>query len=154
VTIRCDIEPGEEPTLAVLQAIDKKSDRIKTPLCAWCTIAATTREIEINFKEVQRALSEAFLVDSIARARANSKNERAAATSPKRWDGPKRSINTLRFMAKSNRTCPKLKPARPALKANSFAALSRRPHANAACQKLVRCSMTTPRFARTVTTRC
>jgi exonuclease SbcD len=68
VTIRCDIEPGEEPTLAVLQAIDKKGSRIKDAVVRVVYDCSDEREIEINFKEVQRALSEAFLVDSIARA--------------------------------------------------------------------------------------
>ena len=67
VTIRCDIEAGEEPTLSLLQAIDRKSDQLAGAVVRVVYDLSDEREIDLNLKDIHRALSEAWLVDSIAR---------------------------------------------------------------------------------------
>lgn len=68
VTVRCDIEAGEEPTLALLQAIDRKSDKLKDAVVRVIYDCSDEGELDLNLKDIHRALSEAWLVDSIARA--------------------------------------------------------------------------------------
>lgn len=68
VTIRCDIERGEEPTVTLLQAIDKKSEQLKSAVVRVVYDIDSEGEIDLNMKEIHAALSDAFLVDSIARA--------------------------------------------------------------------------------------
>lgn len=67
-TIRCEIAAGEEPTSAILSAIDKSSTRLPNAVVRVVYDLNEEREIDLNLKEIHRALGEAFLVDSIARA--------------------------------------------------------------------------------------
>jgi DNA repair protein SbcD/Mre11 len=68
VSIDCTIDANEEPTLAVLQAIDRKSDQLRDAVVRIIYDAPEDREIDLNLKEIHRALEDAFLVDAIARA--------------------------------------------------------------------------------------
>ena len=68
VTIRCDIERGEEPTATLIQEIDKKSNQLKDAVVRVIYDIDSEGEIDLNMKEIHAALSDAFLVDSIARA--------------------------------------------------------------------------------------
>ena len=68
VTIRCEIADGEEPTSAILEAIEKSSTRLPQAVVRVVYDLNEEREIDLNLKEIHRALSEAFLIDSIARA--------------------------------------------------------------------------------------
>jgi exonuclease SbcD len=68
LTISCDIGEGEEPTDAILRAIERKASRLTDAVVRIVYDAEPGREIDINFKELQRALAEAWLVDSISRA--------------------------------------------------------------------------------------
>ncbi len=66
LTIRCEILNGEEPTSAVLNAIEKSSTRLPNAVVRVVYDLDEEREIDLNLKEIHRALGEAFLVDSIA----------------------------------------------------------------------------------------
>jgi exonuclease SbcD len=68
LTIRCNIDRGEEPTATVLQAIEAKSSRLPDAVVRVIYDIDSEAEIDLNMKEIHAALSEAFLVDSIARA--------------------------------------------------------------------------------------
>ena len=68
LTIRCLIAAGEEPTSAILSEIDKSSTRLAEAVVRVVYDLDEEREIDLNLKEIHRALSEAFLVDSIAHA--------------------------------------------------------------------------------------
>lgn len=68
VSIKCDVDAGIEPTLAVLQAIEKKRDSIKDAVVRVVYDLSDEGEIDLNLKEVHRALDEAWLVDSVSRA--------------------------------------------------------------------------------------
>lgn len=68
LTIRCEIASGEEPTSAILSAIDKSSTRLPDAVVRVVYDLDEEREIDLNLKEIHRALEDAWLVDSIARA--------------------------------------------------------------------------------------
>lgn len=68
VTIHCSIPEGEEPTAAILQAIDAKSSKLKDAVVRIVYDIDSERDIDVNLKEIHRALEETWLVDSIARS--------------------------------------------------------------------------------------
>jgi exonuclease SbcD len=68
LTISCDIGENEEPTAAILSAIERKTERLPGAVVRVVYDAEGDRELDINFKELHRALDEAWLVDSISRA--------------------------------------------------------------------------------------
>ena len=68
VSIWCDISAGEEPTAAILEAIEKKKDKLADAVVRIVYDIDGEREADVNLKEIHRALSEAWLVDSVSRA--------------------------------------------------------------------------------------
>ena len=68
ITIRCDVKTGEEPTAAVLEAIEKKADKLPNAVVRVIYDVSEEVQVDLNLKEIHRALEEAFLVDSVARA--------------------------------------------------------------------------------------
>ena len=68
VTIRCEVKAGEEPTAAILEAIEKKRERLPDAVVRVIYDVTEEVQIDLNMKEIHRALDEAFLVDSVARA--------------------------------------------------------------------------------------
>ncbi|HEX8552704.1 MAG TPA: exonuclease SbcCD subunit D [Abditibacteriaceae bacterium] len=68
VTIRADIDADEEPTAAILAAIDRRKEKIPGAVVRVVYDAESGRDLDLDFKELHAALAEAWLVDSIARA--------------------------------------------------------------------------------------
>lgn len=69
-TIRCDIDENEEPTAAILAAIERpaRNGSLQDAVVRVVYDAPLGRELEIDFKEIHAALNESWLIDSIVRA--------------------------------------------------------------------------------------
>jgi exonuclease SbcD len=89
VTVRCDIEENEEPTAAILEAIDRASRKgtLKDAVVRVVYDAPLGRELEIDFKEIHAALDEAWLIDAIVRAprTAEERSRRSDLTESLGW---------------------------------------------------------------------
>jgi exonuclease SbcD len=74
LTIRCDIDESEEPTTAILAAIERAARKgtLQDAVVRVIYDAPLGRELEINFKEIHAALGDAWLIDSIVRAARNT----------------------------------------------------------------------------------